>query len=333
MKSFMLILILLCSQSLAFAQKPGTKRVDIKYIQPPSIPVSDDVKTYYVEVRNSDGGIELNIENQQNQIVLEGFERAVVLEEADLHIRYDLQRTYYERGEMKKEQRKRKEKDQEVAYNVWFWTTTAKVSIGYEVKDIVNDKFLDSHAGESFKKSKTSDEYTSYSKADDARDEYKNVARGLAAQTFSEEIKKFNTKINDKFGFPKRNFNVPIARGKGKKHDYSDLEGAFEEFSAAIAIYNESGLTDEVIEKVNNCITVWEAAIQEHAPGDKKARISDKNIGHINNNVATAYFVLQDWDNFTKYLDVASAEKGQATHISYARELVADLKNRIEINK
>ena len=137
-----------------------------------------------------------------------------------------------------------------------------------------------------------------------------NDAARSYTNLYYKSLASFNRSIDSDFGYLMKKTSQPIARGKGRKHDYSDLTKAFDKFSATLEKYDGRNLTSEIELGVLNCIEIWNKAITEYVPKKRKARIGDKIIGQLYFNLAYAHFVLRDWGNVYEKLSKANERKG-----------------------
>ena len=172
----------------------------------------------------------------------------------------------------------------------------------------------------------------SYNSAVSKYKEHKNrIGHELLRGVYEEVLNAFISNLNNKYGYPIKQVGIPIARGKGKKHDYSDLEKAYNNFTVACNQIKENGMSVELTPTIDKCIQTWELAIAEYQPKTKKARIGDKNIGYINYNLAGAFFMKQEWDVALEYLIKVKNTKGQHYIACGFEEIILDLKKRYSL--
>lgn len=114
-------------------------------------------------------------------------------------------------------------------------------------------------------------------------------------------MKYINDYINDNYGFPKIKRSTIIYRVETKKLNYDDYQEAFE---LAISGYNM--LIDDnatARENINKAIQIWEKALTESNPADKKSRVN-ADISIITMfNLAEALIWTDDYTKADMYLN------------------------------
>lgn len=173
-------------------------------------------------------------------------------------------------------------------------------------------------------------------------------AETKTSQTFSEEqlvktyeekilqenLKLINGLVNDKIGFKHALRSTELSYVKSKDETYSDLTNAFNEASTGLKMLIDS--KEEATAKIQKSIELWEAALVESEPANKKARI-DKDVTIIVCfNLLEAYFATANVEAGQKIiqtmntLSLSSAER--KTKEAYEAAFT-DMKKRIEANK
>ena len=295
-----------------YGQRPNTKKVTFKYIQPPEFPLPSNVKTYYSQVSNYSTRVTtLNNITPERIISLDGYKKASFLSDADLEIKFSINKAS-SRNYVQKVNYKEKINDSTYVDRVGgIYIVESTINISTFIKDVLNDRILSSKDGVNRSQKFTSPRYSNYNAAVGARNSnaLSDATRAYHA-LYSASISSFISSINSDFGYPVKKTSQPIARGKGKKHDYSDLNKAFDMFSSTLEKYDGSNLTPEIELGILNCIDIWNKAILEFVPKKRKARIGDKIIGELYFNLAYAHFILRDWENVYKKLSKANESKG-----------------------
>ena len=309
---FLLAAYIFFSPIYLYGQRPNTKKVTFKYIQPPEFPLPSNVKTYYSQVSNYSTRVTtLNNIMPERIISLDGYKKASFLSDADLEIKFSINKAS-SINYVQKVNYKEKINDSTYVDRVGgIYIVESTINISTFIKDVLNDRILSSKDGVNRSQKFTSPRYSTYNAAVAARkaNALSDATRAYHA-LYSASISSFISSINSDFGYPVKKTSQPIARGKGKKHDYSDLNKAFDMFSSTLEKYDGSNLTPEIELGILNCIDIWNKAILEFVPKKRKARIGDKIIGELYFNLAYAHFILRDWENVYKKLSKANESKG-----------------------
>lgn len=183
---------------------------------------------------------------------------------------------------------------------------------------------------------KTFDEFNEYlfaksnvSKGNTAGLNKERFLKGLQSTIVERNMKIIDDYINENFGFARKTRNTIIFTVKPKKFNYDDYQKAFE-FSIAgynLLLSDNSAAT----EQINNAIEIWEKALLESDPSNKKSRInSDVTIITLLN-VAEAYFWINDFDNADKYINKLFSlkpSKKQKKIIENYKSVIKDMKIR-----
>ncbi|MCB2194906.1 MAG: hypothetical protein KQH79_03550 [Bacteroidetes bacterium] len=122
----------------------------------------------------------------------------------------------------------------------------------------------------------------------------------------NEVMKETQIQLNKQLGYYKEELEFEIATGKGRKFNYNDLDNALKSFREASIIYSKKGLTENCKNMLNNSIEIWLSALEDYQPNERKVRISDSIIPHIYFNLGVAYYLLENYEEATKYTMMAS---------------------------
>ncbi|MGK7390944.1 MAG: hypothetical protein ACNS60_11365 [Candidatus Cyclobacteriaceae bacterium M2_1C_046] len=325
------ILLTLCLLTVAFyaaGQKANTKNVYVKYIQPPLKPLPPNVKTYIFLQQNNVSNFNIT-EHNQKRLSLPGYEKVNSSVEADLMIRIKIHSIKFD-GQVAKQTYRKKINDSTYVDKIGgVYTVKAGMRTSSYIKDLRNDKVIHPDKPKTIDKTFTSTTYSTYNEAVAAYNKQKDAQAMKVANEILNDVRvAFQNSIINNHGYASKSTIVDIARGKGRKHDYSDLEQAYEEFDGAVELINETGLTEELEKIIYECIDVWRAAIKQYEPDNKKARIGDKNIGSLYYNIAAAKFVLQKYYLVYPLLDTVASTKGQGMAANRLRTLCNELEMR-----
>lgn len=119
-------------------------------------------------------------------------------------------------------------------------------------------------------------------------------------------INQINTMINEKCGFPLKNYGTEIYTVKKHKgHNYSDLIDAYSNVKAGYDLLRNGTDKSKSIAKIDKGISIWEKALKESDLNDNKSRVNDKVTGIIYANLAEAYMWKDDFQNADNYAQKA----------------------------
>ena len=116
----------------------------------------------------------------------------------------------------------------------------------------------------------------------------------LQSSSVENNLKTIQWLINDKLGTTEQARDIEVVYVNNKKGDYSDLENAM--FDAKEGYGMLMSRPEEAKEKIRNAIQAWETALDEGDMDDKKARINQKVIPDLYNNVILAAILVEDFD-------------------------------------
>lgn len=139
--------------------------------------------------------------------------------------------------------------------------------------------------------------------------------------------------LNDNYTTKEASLYSEITYAVGKKHNYNDYKEALE-----MALSGFNLLTSDKISatsKLKQAISIWEKALKEFDPNNKKARINEKIGVATMMNVAEANLFIDNFDECEKYLTRASINNpssAQLRRINYFRKLLEDLRKRYNAN-
>ncbi|NME67294.1 tetratricopeptide repeat protein [Flammeovirga aprica] len=138
--------------------------------------------------------------------------------------------------------------------------------------------------------------------------------------------------LNNQFGYSCRYYTFKLAMGKGKKHDYSaseeiitELDEVFKENEKKCFLNQREDFAktlQPIQAKFKEAIPVWEELIAFYEKGNKKAKVSDKNIAYFYYNIGVAYLFLEEYEKASDYAKKAYAfkynNKGEVNGLFYA---------------
>jgi hypothetical protein len=249
-----------------------------------------------------------------------GFKKSPAKNDADLQLKFIINSISSE-GSVKKELNP----VTRIETGFWNYTVESTMNFSTGIKDSKNNRVLILNENQVTSKVFTSESYASDKVAEKA---FKDV-RGVASKKLYDEMlqasfSSFRASLVNEFSYVKSQYNMAFVQGRGGKFDYSDLLSAFEEmksinktlkgvFKNKTKRYeNFSDVSRiELNNKLDNCIKIWENAIQEYIPKTKKTRIGDKIIDHLYLNLSAAYFLKDNWSKASELLTKVSVRKSE----------------------
>lgn len=159
------------------------------------------------------------------------------------------------------------------------------------------------------------------------------IFRKLEDESVENNMKFINEFINSQYGFPRMTRKTTVYRIEPKKLNYDDYQQAFETISLGynLLISEPDGAT----EKINAAIQIWEAALAESNPDDKKARVNaDITIVTLFNLVEACVWT-HDFNQAEQYLNKITAlkpSKKERAIVDTYQDFIKDNKARWEAN-
>lgn len=332
----------LCLNNL-YAQRPNTKKISIPYILQPVNPLDDNVKYYSSSFVNNS----TNYQPSGYSPKLKGFQ-LLNEGEVDLSIRFVINSSSFT-SVVEKVNYKEKINDSTYVNKVGgLFKVNAKINHSCYLTDKRTDKKLIFNEGHIERKLFVSSRFSTIQAATDARNSSAQ-SRGVSLinDMSRESIKAFERRLNNEYGFPLFYHSIPFARGRGRKHDYSDLEEAFNDFKTVTEIIKSAfegenharfgnftlEMSNEITSKLDNCITIWKNAIEEYDSKKRKAKIGSKIIDYIYLNLSAAYFLHEDWEEVYETLSKVKIKKREIKTANNLLNLSKDIENRKLINQ
>jgi hypothetical protein len=331
-KRSLIFLLLLLPLSLS-AQKARVRSVSFNYYHLPANPLNGAANSYGLIVNNTSTKVKIGNDRINKYLVLKGFEKKNI-SDADVIIEFSIHGVQTN-ADIKSKEVEEKVDDEKVKKTKYYYYVSSKTLAKFEMryKSAVLIKSMNFDGGD-FLYEKESGLYDSKTEAQNAFNKNKIALLQNADDSGLESIlEHISAYVDDRYAYYYVPTSETIATGKGKKHDYTDLDNALERYRDAVAEYGLNGVSEVFISISNECIDMWKSAISEYDAGNKKARISPKNIDYLYWNIGIAYLYMNDFDNALKTMQAALtvgknkySEKAQIT-------LIKNRKTRYELNE
>ncbi len=315
------------------AQKVKNRSVEFRYYHLPSDPLRGNVSKYAVIVNNTSTKVKIGNDRIKHYLNLQGFGKVapssagVILEFSVYGVQANV--------DVRTKEVTEKIDDKDVKKTKYYYHLSSKTSskfvLKYKSGHIIKSMNFD---GDNYLYSEESGLYDTKAEVQKVFNTKKVVleknADDSGLQLVLDEVKKY---IDNHYSYYYIKKYESIATGKGKKHDYTDLDEAIEVYKEAAAEFGVKGVSEGFIKKSNECIEVWKSAISEYDANDKKARISKKNIDRFYWNVAVAYFYMNEFDKAVQTLNEAMTIGKSTASEKYFINQIDDRKSRFNKNE
>ncbi len=139
----------------------------------------------------------------------------------------------------------------------------------------------------------------------------KSGTASLEKSAFIDKLFEANVVIQRCLHFSNTKDKFKIGYGKGKAHDYSDLE------SAANKVLSAFKTGKNIQAGLKSSIPIWENAVKEVDLSNKNAKINRKVATALRENLALAYMYSNDYDNAKKHAEKFKTLAKYATDQAY----------------
>ncbi len=335
-KTLILILVAFTAVS-TYAQKAKRKHiVNLYYNHLPSHPLSPDAKTYKSIVNQTSTRVKVPEFQLSEYLAIKGFSEAETVTDADVIMEFTLSAVTTS-VDIKTKVTEKKVDDKTVKETQYYYSIISKPYASFSIKT-KHGKMLKvmKFDGDKWKYETSSDLFDTKDAASKEFNKKKNALisnnENSAVEDILNYIKSF---LNDNYGYYRANEFASIYTGKGKKHDYSNLDEVADKYKSTLEEFSSKGITENFINSSNECIDAWKKAVAEYEPKNKKAKISDKNIEYFYRNISTAYLYMNDFDNAIKTIKELQS-LGVAKHkqdLEIRLKTAQDRKMRYELNE
>lgn len=159
-------------------------------------------------------------------------------------------------------------------------------------------------------------------------------AKNLEEKTLAENLKYINELVNSKYGFSKVSRTSVLNNVESKKMNYDDFQTAYDNAVSGYAMLatDKAGATL----KLKAAIEIWEKALLESNPDDKKARVDAGVTMATRFNLAEAYIMTGDFANAElqiQKINAADPSKKEKKRVEEIDALLKDMKARDAANK
>jgi hypothetical protein len=155
----------------------------------------------------------------------------------------------------------------------------------------------------------------------------------LQSKIVEENMKIINDYLNNKYGFSRIKRTSVIYRVEPKKFTYDDFQQAYESAVAGYGLLATDFKNANL--KINAAIELWEKALTEFNPNEKKVRIDEDVARAAHFDLAEAYLWTYNFEkadaDLSKIIGLNPSKKEEKA-VEALRELMKDIKARWEAN-
>ncbi|MEE4196367.1 MAG: hypothetical protein V2I54_01875 [Bacteroidales bacterium] len=153
--------------------------------------------------------------------------------------------------------------------------------------------YSDMPAFNDYKTTKTRGFSSKYALQNYWKDNNLSVLSKLDEQIKNENLKELDKFLDNQFGYTTLKRTAEIGMVKPRKYDYDEYTSAFENIFMGYSYLLDNA--EEARQYIQEAVNLWEAALKESDPDDRKARIDNKVTAITHLNCAQAYVWLNDF--------------------------------------
>lgn len=159
-----------------------------------------------------------------------------------------------------------------------------------------------------------------------------NFINPIEDATVQKTLRAIQEQLNDKFGYTTQKRHTTVRTFSQKKVVYPEYQEAYNAAAEAYPKIGDLSKKAEVFAAFNKAIPLWENALTQSNPSDKKARINEKVTISTHYMLAEAYLWIENFEKAEAHLSKLESFKPGAPEKKWAkdlRELLNDQKMRI----
>jgi hypothetical protein len=156
---------------------------------------------------------------------------------------------------------------------------------------------------------------------------------GLEDQLVVNNLKYMNDILNNRFGFTKLNAQEEIFLVQAKKFQYPDYQQAFEATTLGLGQLSADVQRTVAAQNLNSAVGIWENALKESQPENKKARVNGNVTTATFFNIALVSIYANEFGKAEIYLNkifASDASKREQRRVERIKAFLKDQKSRYE---
>jgi YD repeat-containing protein len=302
MKKMFLSCFALFVSVVLFGQKTDGERIDVTYRQFPQKPLETSVNDYKIKVFNAAGAPLPPMDVITRSLKLNGFVVSNDNPDVILALSIDEFKPYV--------QVLPKLTTGGPTMYVYKTIVNMKASIRFLTADTRYEYYKIDDFGTPLGYSAESQPVATEQEAKKMVDVDRSLLERASKQCMDQALSDIGSAINNYFGYAPRTDPFPVYSIKSKDFDYAEVDHAKDVYIQAMKQFSISGPTAENKKLLDEAVAIWTKNVAEYNPGDKKARISKKNILELYMNLTLANVWLNNFPDAKKYFALAVEEDG-----------------------
>lgn len=358
MKRIVLVMFLLAffGMNNTFAQRTKNETFEFKYIQEPLVGLPEHIKTYKVIISPGTGQMPGNVDftfirytkqhswysagsssnygslalAQREFLNLYGYER---IDDADLIIE-----AWFEPLIIKSKKQVYYEYCSSISMPCYAYDLTFNYGAGFKLTNKDGDILFDttfydpkkdykawfgvaSGLADDVIRFKESNNMTfAYPSGAELEQRFQNSTESFKAEFTREQLLLMEKIINDRYGFPAKEYKVELTTGRSRKNqNYDDLDRAIDLMKEGVSGFNQQADRSEWEPRFREAVAIWDEALKETVSQDKDARIFNDLAHGLLFNIGVTSIWLGDWEVVD---NLAQRAKDLSQDRSYAEKLV-----------
>jgi hypothetical protein len=298
----LLLALAMCFSFAVFGQKTDVEKIKTTFLQLPKAPLPKNVKSYDLRIVNN-SGITLPADYAVGSMLkLEGFERKA--QNPDVTLVISVEKVTPESKVLSKMV--------SPGTTSYFYVVSSRVDVTtrFLTGDTQYEFYRTSNFDQDMSSSFESTFFPNEQAAKQALANDKDAPDKVFKQSIDKTFMMLRDILNTNHGFAQITEYFPVWTIKSKDFDYADIDKAKELYLKSMADVSKSTLSEDNRKSLQEAVDIWTKNVNEYKPGEKNARISDKNIQELYMNLAMGNIWLQNFADAKKYFELGAKEKG-----------------------
>jgi hypothetical protein len=163
-----------------------------------------------------------------------------------------------------------------------------------------------------------------------------NTLSSFEDKIIADNLRYINEVLNNRFGFTKLNGQEEIFLVQGKKFNYNDFQQAFEATTLGLGQLSADVNRTVAAQNLNSAVNIWENALKESQPNNKKARVNGNVTTAALFNAARVSVYAYEFGKAEIYLNkifASDASRKEQRRVEQIKAFMKDQQSRYEAYK